>query len=748
MKMSWYYRMMLSYMPIFFVAISSLIFVFFTMLNNSSENKYIETNRAILEQMAQNTDANLKLIERNVVMEMQSDKTLQSFFTDAPKKTLYDYFVIQQKLVELKSSLPFASTIYLYDLSTQEVLSESDVFTPDSFGDKPFIDALVPEQAAAGWSQPRAYSQSLLDPNKQAVVSLVKFYPYASEKQGAVVINVYFSSIANFLNQLNQHEQSSVSILDDHMKPFQTSQSPQTKADTPQIFVHSEYTGWNYAAEGVYAEEFSAVSQLSNLWVILVFIIIVLTLVWFTVITHINYKPIQTIVGKIKDYTARKSEELGLKSPHNEFAFIETAIDHLLKKSMDYENLHKQDKLLRQRTLFQESLSGNRIFTDAKWAEQMDSLGLPHHYNQLAVVVHEIDHYDQFTMQYKPGDQYLLKFLIETAFRESAQQRGLVVWQTWMEPHRLSTVFHLHELEVASQNALLQICEDFRKWINSNLTLTVSAGIGKETDSMETIAAAFRQADKLVTYKAVFGTNAVIDLRVIQTKAAAGTYPYFAPLMEWAHSYKLNNGEQWKDKLHAIFQGLQQTLLSQSDMITFMNHLVRLLGTEIKTLSTEIQMLWNGNYRPEFENMIHRAETIAELQEELFALLTQLSQEIGRISLSRNNHAIALEIKEFIDLHYADPDLSLIQVSDRYDLNPRIVSNLFKEEMGEKFMDYLLKVRFGHAKDLLLQTDEPIQSIAEKVGYLHVISFHRAFKKTYHLPPGEYRNMYRVNRNN
>ncbi|WP_256710876.1 hypothetical protein [Paenibacillus sp. FSL A5-0031] len=76
MKMNWYYRMMLSYTPIFFFVISSVIFLFFSTLNNSSEKKYLETNQAIVEQTMQNVDASLQLIERNVVREMQTDKTL------------------------------------------------------------------------------------------------------------------------------------------------------------------------------------------------------------------------------------------------------------------------------------------------------------------------------------------------------------------------------------------------------------------------------------------------------------------------------------------------------------------------------------------------------------------------------------------------------------------------------------------------------------------------------------------------
>ncbi|WP_232510138.1 helix-turn-helix domain-containing protein [Paenibacillus crassostreae] len=49
-----------------------------------------------------------------------------------------------------------------------------------------------------------------------------------------------------------------------------------------------------------------------------------------------------------------------------------------------------------------------------------------------------------------------------------------------------------------------------------------------------------------------------------------------------------------------------------------------------------------------------------------------------------------------------------------------------------------------HAKHLLKETDNSIQSIAEQIGYLNVISFYRVFKKVQDVPPGEYRNMYRA----
>lgn len=738
LRMNWYYRMMLSYTPIFFVAVSSLIIVFFTMLNNASEKKYIETNQAIVEQIMRNTDANLKLIERNVVSEMQSDKTLQSFFTDEPK-TLYDFFLIQKKLVELKASLPFFSSVYLYDAAAGKVLTDSDVFTLDSFGDRSFIEAFNRGPVPYGWTKPRAYGQSQLDRNKQPVVSLVKLYPFASEKRGAVVVNVYVSSLFHFIRELNENESGSVGIMDENMHPFFSSAQPD---EAGPIAVRSEYTGWNYYADSVLSGNFSVVSLLSDIWAAVIFVIILATVAWFTLITHIHYKPIQMMADKIKNYTARKSGELGIKSLPNELAFIDTAIDQLLQSSMDYENLHKQDRLLRQRTLFMELLSGLRVMTQEEWEKQMEAWELPYRYERLGIVMIEIDEYGAFAAQYKPGDQYLLKFLIETAYGEMAQKRGVHVWHSWTEPHRLSIVHHLGEEEASSGDTLPRLAEEFRAWINDNLDITVSAGISEEFRSIEAIASYHRQAAKHLSYKAVFGVNVVIDSQIAETKLPGGTYRYFEPLTEMIRFYKLYN-EQWQDKLRDIFGELKRVLLTRNDLARLTNDLIRELETAMRTLPAGIQRLWTAEYRHQFEQAARHAETVEELQDRLHAVMNKLARDMERERINRDSHAVADRIKAYIDLHYADPDLSLIQVSDHYKLSPRVVSHLFKEATGEKFMDYVLKVRFGHARRLLLETDEPIQSIAEQVGYLHVISFHRAFKKMFGVPPGEYRNMHR-----
>ncbi|MFC0329569.1 helix-turn-helix domain-containing protein [Paenibacillus sepulcri] len=739
--MNWYYRMLLSYTPIFFVVISSIIFVFFTVLNNASENRYMDTNRTIVEQMMRNTDANLKLIERNVVSGLVNNNAIQDYFSDRPK-TVYDYFVIQKNLIDLKSLFPFVHSIYLYKESDRRVLADSGAYQLASFADKPFLMSAYGSQGLSGWTNPRAYSLSMPDHNPQKVVSLVKLFPNASLKQGAVVVSIYTGSIVEFLNSFVEKSSGSVRLLDSERQPFQTGSAA---VDPPQLYAHSPYTGWYYYTDSVHAKQFTVLSFLSNVWVIVVLIMIVLALGGFTFITHMHYKPLEAIFGKVGGYTARKGEEIGRKTPRNEFAFIETALDHLLKKSLDYDNLYKEDTALRQQQLFQELLAGHRTSSQAEWERQMAALSLPHAFDRLGVVALEIDHYRAFTKKYKQSDQHLLKFILESAFRELAQQRDLFVWHAWMKPYQIVFAVHLFESETPYGDTMRLICEDFRTWINRHLELTVSAGIGEESSSVPMIVQSCRNAQENVAYKAVFGTNTVIDNRMRQTKADGDAYFYFQAVQDMTQSFRKDE-KSWKEKLIRIFESMNATLVTKQAMAEFMSNVTRQLTKELGMLSPDIQLLWMEYYELLFEELVDDSETLAELQEQLTAAMEKLEGELMRQRINRKHHSVAVQVKNYIDEHYADPGLSLIQISDRFGLESSTLSHLFKEELGEKFIDYVLKLRFGHAKRLLVESDEPILSIAEKVGYNHVISFHRAFKKLYNLPPGEYRSLHRSDR--
>lgn len=737
LKMNWYYRTLLSYAPIFFVILSSLIFIYFTTLSSSSKYKYIETNTAILQQMVQYTDANLQLIERNVSKKIFTDEVFQSFFSDSPK-TVYDYYLIQKNLIDFSSTFPFANSIYLFNEESGEFLTSSNKFSYDRFGDLAFFLSAYKEPGLQGWTGPREYRQADQQyPVK--VVSLLKYFPYPSDKKGAVILNVHVHSILDELNRLNSNPGgASIVLLDGNDQPFQNGEA---SFQGRSLFAQSNYTGWQYYADGIYADKFTMLSLFSNIWIVFGLAVIVLAIVWFTVVTHFNYKPIMTIMDKIGPYTARRSEGIGIKSTSSELKLIEGAIDHLLEKTVDYDHIHNERKLLKQRSLYHDLLTGYRTLSEEEWAKQMGEFGLPHSYERLSVIVFEIDHYARFKERYSPSDQYLLKYIVENALIELMAQRHMYSWQVWVHPHQLAVAVHLQAANEPG-GLLLRICEEYRDWINTNLELTLSSGIGETAASISQIEKSYRKASMNVSYKMVFGTNAIIDQTLTMEKAGGKKLDWYPALQETVHLYRAND-PQWRDKLDEIIGGMQKSLAARGDIADFINQLTHHLQKQINSHSERIHSLWREEYAEAFRKLANTVETVDELHSRLSAILAKLANEIEDDRLSRSNHSIAVQIKNYIDQHYDDPDLSLNQVSHLFGVSPKNVSWFFKEELDIKFMDYVLKVRFDHAKRMLLETDEPIQHIAGKVGYTHVISFHRAFKKMFELPPGEYRNLYR-----
>ena len=67
-------------------------------------------------------------------------------------------------------------------------------------------------------------------------------------------------------------------------------------------------------------------------------------------------------------------------------------------------------------------------------------------------------------------------------------------------------------------------------------------------------------------------------------------------------------------------------------------------------------------------------------------------------------------------------------------------SRKFREATGNKFVDFVNRVRIGRACVLLSETNDRISSICYAVGFNNVANFNRRFAKLKGRTPGEYRN--------
>ena len=94
--------------------------------------------------------------------------------------------------------------------------------------------------------------------------------------------------------------------------------------------------------------------------------------------------------------------------------------------------------------------------------------------------------------------------------------------------------------------------------------------------------------------------------------------------------------------------------------------------------------------------------------------------------------------KEYINNCY-NREIGLDDVAAFVQLSPAYFSRLFKQETGENFIDYLIKVRMEHGKRLLETTNHKTYEISQMVGYKKSKYFSKLFKKYSGYTATEYR---------
>ncbi|MFC0559100.1 response regulator transcription factor [Halalkalibacter alkalisediminis] len=84
-------------------------------------------------------------------------------------------------------------------------------------------------------------------------------------------------------------------------------------------------------------------------------------------------------------------------------------------------------------------------------------------------------------------------------------------------------------------------------------------------------------------------------------------------------------------------------------------------------------------------------------------------------------------------------DISLKAAAKEVHLNSSYLSQLFKEQMGKNFNEYVTELRMNEAERLLKRTSLRISEIAERLGYADLAYFTNSFKKYYGVTPSKYR---------
>lgn len=734
MKRTWYHRMLLSYLPIYLFITSVIILMTFLMISRMSQKEAENANRLYVDQQVQALERSLQGIDNMLIKEIQHGEAINRFFDREKTSTYLQSYETSEKLNQLKSTDPLIDSLYLYRFADRMIMSPNMMIVVDQFGDRAFAESFLDNPNRYTLSAERAYTE-FADSSAYPVrvVSIVRKFPLLGGSEGVVVVNISLPKLQKWVEEMSRSERSFYYIRDGEGKVLAGYPQGGSKAAGTELSrVKSGYTGWEFVGGVLDGHLYQFASVLTYVWILCG--LLVTGFLWIMYVTRRNYRPIETILDRIRHYSIPKGGKLAPEK--DEFKFIDQALEALIERSQTYQKLHEEDLDIRRRQLLDDMAEGNRIFTDEHWKANAPAYQLPVDFSGVALAVYEIDRFGSWSRTYNRKDQYLLKFVLSSVVKETAETGRVRIWTEWMANHRLAAVYFLDGGGSPQEETVRTLAEQVRAWVEGNLDFTVTVGLSGSEGAIGDLAQLYGEAAEALSYKGSVGINQVLTP---PSRGAQGEpYKHLQNIRQLAQTYRLLE-PKWKESFHILFAGIRQDLLNREELANLMNYLVYQLNKEMSGLSPEIAELWTSSSMPRLSGAIERFDLMDELQPHILNVLEDMERAALAMRENRSSSVLARNIRQYIEEHHANPDLSLNLLCEEFGLNGKYISRMFKEEFGEKLIDFMVNVRIQKSKELLTGTSMSVQDIAQAVGYVHDISFIRAFKKVVGQTPGEYR---------
>lgn len=116
-----------------------------------------------------------------------------------------------------------------------------------------------------------------------------------------------------------------------------------------------------------------------------------------------------------------------------------------------------------------------------------------------------------------------------------------------------------------------------------------------------------------------------------------------------------------------------------------------------------------------------------------------LAAEVEKATcLSRAEPGAIWKARKYIE-KYSGEELSLTKVAKVVNMNANHLSENFKQVTGVNFVEYIARIRFANACDLLRKPKLRVSEIAFAAGFQSLSQFNRIFKRFSGGSPTQYR---------
>jgi two-component system response regulator YesN len=273
--------------------------------------------------------------------------------------------------------------------------------------------------------------------------------------------------------------------------------------------------------------------------------------------------------------------------------------------------------------------------------------------------------------------------------------------------------------------------------IKDKMSYQTTVGVGSVYNKLDRVKDSYKEALEALRYGKLYGGGQVIsfgeDIRLVDSAMDLK----LTEMEEIIFFIKTGIKEQAVHSIDKLFLSLASTRGATIEQayslgVQFLSLLI-LAMSELGFSQLRTDLLNGALY-----NRMFGCRTFSELR----LLLSELAEEAAdyiKGSRIKKTSRIIDEVHAYLMEEFRNPEVSLTSVSQKFHLNSSYLSRIFKQEMGQGFTDYLLKLRIDEAITLMNETDWRAYQIAEKVGITDPYYFSHRFKKVTGVSIQEYK---------
>ncbi|KKO54401.1 helix-turn-helix domain-containing protein [Paenibacillus sp. DMB20] len=314
--------------------------------------------------------------------------------------------------------------------------------------------------------------------------------------------------------------------------------------------------------------------------------------------------------------------------------------------------------------------------------------------------------------------------------------RGLVPAALWLcqtKPDTLACIVHRDlflQLNPEEEADIVKLAlQLYGKYFKATI------GIGSTVHAMEELHVSYEHALSVLQRRRLHSGVEICGQDSPPESARYDSYLSVQEVNRMLNQYKTREHDKL---LQSAFEVLDEGVRVNATAMQVKHLCSDILNTWIRAVETERKDFHVPFYAGLFDTL-NRCMTIDELRcsfEEIHRLLFPAIEGKGEDKPKK-----LADILNYIHEHY-DQELSIEYFAGTLNMSIGHFSRTFKEEVGEKYVEYIARYRLMKAKEMLLETDLKIDDIAEKVGYWGRNSFIRMFRKYEGITPAKYRTLH------